>query len=390
MRNQLAMNNQTRSAVVLTILLLASANFSQAQQNASVQQSDSLANFREPFQKIASFSPDPCGPPPRIDQDSGDLESAIFKMTSDEVTRALNATLSVPKLPEERVAESLDTLKKLSAKINTAWPEENRFQFEILDLPPALVVRVAIRTHGRFLVFGIPEEDNIGKPNRVWRMVGSDDESDGGKVTELYLRLYPLHRGPGGAARFLAKYIQSGCAGSVGVSYDAREWVPAGSGSLEQIIKLSGAFGLDDKVHGFEQVGELRTEGSAISLPYCWFSAIDTWDNPSLCAVDTYDLSGNDVRFRARSYNRPDLLPIAKALEYAEQRDYPAVLAYCATAKVAKSLVQKVPPYISAEDLQVIRTGNWSERIEFGSKPAYRFEVARLNGRWLVTSFNPN
>src|ERR1017187_3212938 len=89
---------------------------------------------------------------------------------------------------------------------------------------------------------------------------------------------------------------------------------PEGNGDLELIIKQAGALGLDDKVPGFAQIGEFRTVGSSITLPYCWFSPIDTWDNPSLCAVDSYDLSGDRVRFRSHTYNRPDLVPVAKAL----------------------------------------------------------------------------
>ena len=76
------------------------------------------------------------------------------------------------------------------------------------------------------------------------------------------LDLYPLYRGTSGNARFLAKFIFSGCAGSIGVEYDAREWNPRGMGSLDQIIKQVGAFGLDGNVHGFKQIGEARTEGS--------------------------------------------------------------------------------------------------------------------------------
>jgi hypothetical protein len=71
-----------------------------------------------------------------------------------------------------------------------------------------------------------------------------------------------------------------------------------------------------------------------ITIPYCWFSAIDTWDNPSMCAADIYDLSHDDVRFVSRAVNRPDLLPIAKALEYVSKHDYPAVLAYCASPEM--------------------------------------------------------
>ncbi len=160
------------------------------------------------------------------------------------------------------------------------------------------------------------------------------------------LSLYPLHRGPSQHARFLVKFGSGGCAGSFEVSYDAREWNAERNENVEQILKQGGSFGLDD-VPGFAQVGELRTKGSPITLPYCRFSAVDTWDNPSLCAVDTYDLSGGDVRFLSRTYNRPDLVPIAKAIEYAQKRDFPAVLGYCAFSDVARALVRDIPPFVS-------------------------------------------
>jgi hypothetical protein len=131
-------------------------------------------------------------------------------------------------------------------------------------------------------------------------------------------------------------------------------------------------------------IGKLRTEGPRITLPYCWFSRIDTWDNPSLCALDTYDLTGEDVKFRSRVYNRPDLVPIAKAIEYAEQRDYPAVLAYCTSPQIARKLVRELPPYSFAEDLHVTRTGEGKERVKlaYGS-----FVVEKHAGRWLVVAF---
>jgi len=91
-------------------------------------------------------------------------------------------------------------------------------------------------------------------------------------------------------------------------------------GTLREIIEQDGAFGLDDEVPGFAQIGELQTQGALMTLPYCWFSALDTWDNPSLCAVDTYDVARDKVRFETRRYNRPDLVPIAKAIEHARRR----------------------------------------------------------------------
>lgn len=182
--------------------------------------------------------------------------------------------------------------------------------------------------------------------------------------------------------RFLARFDLSGCAGPTGVEYDLHEWNPEGSGYLEQIIKQAGSFGLDNEP-GFERIGKFRTEGSLITLPFCSYSAIDTWDNPSLCAVDTYDLSGDNVHFRSRVYNRPDLLPIAKAVEYAEKRDYPAVRAYCASAYVAHRLIRENPPHAEAI-LQTKRTGKDGERIEMGE---YFFDVEKRAGRWLVVAF---
>ena len=383
----LSMTLRAIAAAVLAFILFV---FPEAEQSfcAPVQPSDSVPDLRQLLQKLADFSPDPCGPPYGREEawHSTGVESPLFERAADVVTRGLNASPASPSSPRDHAAEALKKLEQMSAEVNAAWPEENRFHFQILDLPPALVVKMTVRTHGRFFVFGVPEEDS-GKPNRLWRRVGSDDEFGKHDVPRTQLGLYPLHQGTSGNARFLAKFILSGCAGSIGVAYDAREWNPQGIGGLEQIIKQAGAFGLDDKVPGFPYIGAPRTEGLFMTLPYCWFSAIDTWDNPSLCAVDTYDISGDNLRFRSRIYNRPDLLPVAKAIEYAEQRDYPAVLGYCASSATARRLVRDVTPFIFADDLRVTRTGSWKERVELGDGPVYRFDVEKRAGRWLVVAF---
>ncbi len=264
----------------------------------------------------------------------------------------------------------------MSSEINAGWPNENRFHFHVFDLQPVLVVKMHIRTHDRFFVFGINEESCQGH-KLGWQKVGSDEEPLETLIFEKSLELYSLHRGPSGNVRFLAEFRDVGCAGnSYGIEYDAREWNPK-AGWLTQIIKQEGASGLDEKL------GVLRTEGPLITLPYCWFSAIDTWDNPDLCAVDTYDLSGDNVRFRSRSYNRPDLVPIAKAIEYAEKRDYPAARAYCASDKVAHRLVREDPPH-AEQFLQTKRTGKGTERIEMGE---CFYDVEKRAGRWLVVAF---
>jgi hypothetical protein len=353
---------------------------------APQQEADARPDFRQLLEKIASFSPDPCGPPYGDMPDSSELESSAFYRAADAVTDDLNAVAATPMSPVERATETLRTLKRKSAGINASWPEENRFRFEVLDLPPVLVVKMGLRTHETFFVFGSPEGKS-GNAKRAWRSVSSIEGIVERDVLHSSLELHPLHRGPSQHARFLASFYYMGCAGSIGRTYSAHEWNPEGDGDLEQIIKQAGSFGLGP-VSGFPQIGELRTEGSSITLPYCWFSPIDTWDNPSLCAVDQYDLSGDQVRFRAHTYNRPDLVPVAKAIEYAERRDLPAVLAYCASSQVAHMLVSEYPPYLFAGDLRVTRTGAGKERVELGWGPTYRFDVENRAGVWLVVAFS--
>jgi len=79
-------------------------------------------------------------------------------------------------------------------------------------------------------------------------------------------------------------------------------------------------------------------------------------------------------------------VPAAKAIEYAEQRDFPAVLGYCASSQVARTLVSEYPPFFFAGQLQVTRTGTGKERVELGWEPKYRFDVEVRAGRWQVVA----
>ena len=254
--------------------------FASAQENVAAKgktASQLEEEFKRSLQELANFSPDPCGPPYGQESNwhSAHAESFVFQQASDIVNQGLNANPASAGSPRDRAAEITKTLEKLSAEITAAWPEKNRLHFEILDLPPALVVKMSVRAHETFSVFGIPEEVS-GSSNHAWHYVGSGEGTSEHNEPQSWLVLYPLHRGPSGNARFLAKSTLAGCAGSVGVAYDAREWNPQGTGDLEQIIEQSGALGLDGQVPGFPRIGELRTAGPLVTLPYCWFSAIDT------------------------------------------------------------------------------------------------------------------
>ncbi len=377
-------------AIVVAFLVVASPGVAQGvvtQQAAeSAQRQDT---FRQSLQELVAYSPDPCGPPfgRETDWHTSTIEDRLFDAAEGIVADALN-DIAAEQSPKERATAALRRLADESARINVGWPEENRFRFELLDIAPALVVRMGIRTHERFFVFAIPEVVT-GKAHATWSEIGSDEEGLADhEVARSTLSLYALHRGPSGNARFLAIFGHIGCAGSTGVEYDAREWNPEHIVGLAQIIKQSGAFGLDGNVPGFPQIGELKTDGVRVTLPYCWFSPIDTWDNPSMCAVDTYDLSGDNAKFISRVYNRADLLPVAKAIEYAERRDYGALLGYCASPQVADGMVRDLPPFVFVDDsIQVTPTGYGKERVEIGDGPAYRFDVEKRNGRWLVVAF---
>jgi hypothetical protein len=370
--------------IVLLLFIPSARAFS-----ASPQSNDPESILTELLSAAAELSPGACDPPygPEADAQARPLEIRVFDAAAAMITTALNAEGQSPRPPSDRATELLRRLEAVSARVNSAWPEESRFHFEVLDVPPALVVKASIRTSQRFFVFGIPEEDSNGNRNERWVLAGSDERQE---APVSVLDLFPVHRGPSGRARFLAKFIRSGCAGTFAVTYDVREWVPGGMGALDQIVKQVGTFGVHvkpDDVPGFPEIGTLQTEGAVISLPYCWYSRIDTWDNPSLCAVDTYDLSRDAVRFESRTYNRPDLVPIAKAIEHAMRHDYPAVLGYCASGEIARRLVRDMARDFFAEDLRVTHPRPNVEHVEFGFEAPYSFDVEKRGGRWMVTAF---
>jgi hypothetical protein len=346
---------------------------------------ESRPDVTQLLRSFAGYAPDPCGLEQASEKDwhSFQIEDPLFDRVADLVADALNTEAATP---SELAKDALRLVERASDEANAAWPKENRFRFEILDLKEVLVVELSIRTHGRFFVFGVPQTYD-GKPNQLWRRITLIEDSER-EVPGILRALYSLHRGPSGKPRFLVRTIWSGCAGSLGVSYEAHEWSPEDYGSADKMIGVEGSLGLDDRAPGFPQIGKFQTNGALIDLPYCWRSAIDTWDNPSLCAVDRYDLSGDSARFVSRQINRPDLLPIAKAIEYAEKRDFPAVRAYCANDSVARRLVELAPGHLFEVEIKAKQLSAGRESVSDGG--GYRFIVEKQGQRWLVAGFSSN
>ena len=103
--------------------------------------------------------------------------------------------------------------------------------------------------------------------------------------------------------------------------------------------------------------------------------------------MNSYGISGDRVRFVSTVYNRPDLLPIAKAMEHARAHDYPAVLAYCGSPTVARKFMQGIPSFDSAGGLHIRRSGPFMKTVKLGEQPTLQFDVEKRGDRWLVAAF---
>jgi hypothetical protein len=351
----------------------------------------SQKDFQLLLQKIGTQSSDPCVDPAPLLQPTEADEGSVFQAAENIVIQALNAPFASPSSSRPQATAALKQLEALSAQTNASWPDENRFHFDVLEVSPLLLIKLTIRASETYYVLAVPPKED-GTPGTEWKQVGEDETFDSHRTPTSRLTLYPLHRGPAGHPRFLAAINSSGCAGSYGTTYEASEWNASESEYLSRIIHQEGASGLEDTPEDtkpspenpFPSIGKLRTTGAQITLPFCWFSAVDTWDNPSLCAVDTYDLSSDIVRFRSRAYNRPDIVPIAKAIEYSKNHDLPALAAYCTSPAIARRFVREAPS--GAEQIQVKRLTNSSERVFLDGGDSY-FDVIKRGNRWLVAGF---
>jgi hypothetical protein len=395
------MNWKSRLIILLSVPLFISCSYPRVQ---AQQTSDRVASFDELLKKMSTGPGNACN---GKGDDFSRLEYYLFEKADQGVLENLNRTGPPDDLTNSSTSDSKDRaiqilteLERSSAEFNKEWEEGNRFHFEVLDIPPTLVVKMTYRNRATFTVFGIPQLSDDQKPNTRWRAIyAADDGRFEPRSGYDWLDLFSLQRGPSKKARFLAKFGAAGCGSGVGVSYYAYEWSPENFGDLAEIIKLEGAVSQEDPLDNahpsqndlsssFHPIGKLATNGPIISLPYCWFSQIDTWDNPSLCAVDSYDISRDRVRFLDRVNNRPDLVPIAKAIEYGQAHDYRAVRAYCNTPEVAEKIARNVPPFVFAgAGLKVTRITPLKERVEIGDDKVFQFDIEKRGADWLVLSF---
>jgi hypothetical protein len=378
------------SRVVFLVVVGGWWSLSWTQQQKPSQQP--AQEFKETLTKLAPASPDDCGwvgsSAPRFPGDTARLEDSLFEEADAAVVQSLNEPGSDPK---QAVSQTLELLRNMSNRINENWPRDRRFHYEVLQIEPVFAVGYHIRSRSTWSAFAVADESEWPKKgrNRQWHQVGEDDFRWDAPHADQQMVVYPLQRGPSGLARFLARFSQISCGdGITGIGYDAYQWNPTSVGSLDLILERKGAASRGD-FPKYGTIGKLVTSGPRITLPYCEWSALDMTPDALLCSVDTYDVSGNVVRFVSTQTNRPDLETVAKAIRYAEDRDYRAVLAYSASPAVARKMVDLMPPAVygnaSGEDYPPIRGNTQAIDIE-----GLHFALEKRDQEWVITQFQLN
>ena len=380
-----AMRRVPLPALVLALAILLTLDAAPSASSATAA-SATPSNTEDLLRRMATEAPDDCDAPAPSRSSSAEvnqLENQLFQTVKAVVAEQLNAAPPASSSNAgSRAVSALREVEQSSQKVNKSWPDEARFHFKVLDLSPAILIDMTYRNRAVFVLFGSYYLDKYAAldPGTKWREVGFADPGSASNGIDLF----PLHRGPNGRVRLLAKVWQSGCAGSVGEDYYGYEWSPSDGQIAAEIIKIEGAEGLDEAAS--MHAGKLNTTGKTIQLPYCFYSAVDTWDNPTLCAADSFDLSGDNARFSGRVYNRPDLVTVARAVQYAEIHDYLALRGYCASAVVARRLLSEVPPNLFAETLDTVKVGPGRERVVLADG-SVQFDLIERRSTWLVEAF---
>jgi hypothetical protein len=360
--------------------------------------------FKDLATQLAAQPADDCspltaGPPPTAIHEA---ENNMFAAVDQGVVAAVDGPESVGRAAS--VADFvLRQFQDLSAQANSSWPDDRRFHYQVLDLGTAIALEFTIRSRATFSVLGVPElfgGSDQRRNNNYWEQVGNDAFRTGAHRSEEKLDLTRLEPSPSRRARFFAQFSQVGCGGTpTEVDYRGYQWNPADTGNLKTVLHQSGVIagaGAFDELaspnaqpqHVTASVdGTVQITAKTVVLPYCRPSAVETHGGPVLCDVDTYDVSGEDIRFVSRTTNRPDLDAIAKLIEYAQGRDVLAASAYTADPKVAHDAMQQIPTDIAIESIRVMHASPTKETVHMQDGLDLTFDLAKIRGRWLVTAF---
>ena len=146
------------------------------------------------LQRMASEASDDCVPDvaPSVASraELSDLQRQLFDVVTAQVADRLNAPSPVPSANAgPRATSALRDVEQWSAEHNKSWPDEDRFHFKVLDLPPAVLILMSYRSHASMVLFGSfnLNKGETSEPGKKWREVGFVDPSSL-RTRSLYFR----------------------------------------------------------------------------------------------------------------------------------------------------------------------------------------------------------
>jgi hypothetical protein len=359
---------------------------------STTQAQDKAKQFQAAYAQLQAYAASACDSINGLDDydKAAKLEQTLLDAADSELVDALNRNAASPQ-PASVARAELDALQHEAESTGSKWAKDVRFRFTVKSLPPVVAVTMAVRNHEVFAAYALAQVDYPRK-GLAWKTAASSLYDTNFSWSQVELR--NLQRGPAGHARLLAKTEWGGCAGSYGVKYEGLEWDPQNNiGEMDSLFETEGAWGLETEPgpvtakNPFPMVGAFTTIGSRITLPYCMFTGIDWWDNPSLCAVETWDLSGDQVRFVSRRWNRPELLPIARAMEFAGNHEFVELRAWCASDELARRLMAIAKFGMGGDNPAVKTQGPARERVTLDEVGT--FIVEKRGDQWVVAGYTP-
>lgn len=360
-----------------------------------VNPGDPVAAFQRLDQQLAGAPENECQGPSTFDFDRAyALEDKLFQTASEVVEDRLNAQPSKP------ITSATDVLKRLqgiSRRTNAGWLPESQFHFQILSVPPALVVGLSFRGQATFFTYmhGPVIGDLVqgGKSEGMgWSLAGTESQERQGHSPYEKLRLYALHRGPSHDPRFLSVKSFEGCAGAGETVYIGYAWwkiaYPPPHPFIWERTKILDRLSRDPGESLAGKWWRFSLGGGIVRIPYCWDGGLLMSAWATICSVDTYDLRGDLVRYVGTRTNRPDWAVVASVIRYAQKRDIHAVRGYCTGDAVARRVVALMPPgtlYFAGVDTK--HPASDKEVLDFSDGWDLKFTLDKVKDRWLISAF---
>lgn len=149
--------------------------------------------------------------------------------------------------------------------------------------------------------------------------------------------------------------------------------------SMTRIIAKESSFSTGQK-------WKFSTVGKTITIPYCWSGALQLGTvSAPICSIDTYDLSGDVVRFLRAENDPEDLAFVARVLRYVESRDMMALSAVCLSPEIAGKVMAMMPPEpFFGTGYERKPVGPDSEQLDFSDGFEMKITLKRQRGSWRV------